>query len=110
MVFISSIAAQSGAFADHELTEEDFPTPNNAYGRSKFAANKHSRLRHLVYDLAAGGDLRPGREGKLRDRPPAFASADSASIWGFDREAIRAVDPELQLSGRDCIEQSPRSE
>ena len=28
LVFISSIAAQSGSYADHELTEDDFPTPN----------------------------------------------------------------------------------
>ncbi|MEH2610375.1 NAD-dependent epimerase/dehydratase family protein [Bradyrhizobium sp. AZCC 1693] len=40
LVFVSSIAAQSGSYADHELTENDFPTPNNAYGRSKFAAEQ----------------------------------------------------------------------
>ncbi|MBR1257998.1 NAD-dependent epimerase/dehydratase family protein [Bradyrhizobium sp. AUGA SZCCT0240] len=43
LVFVSSIAAQSGSYADHELTEEDFPTPNNAYGRSKFAAEQAIR-------------------------------------------------------------------
>lgn len=43
LVFISSIAAQSGSFSDHELTEDDFPTPNNAYGRSKFAAEQAIR-------------------------------------------------------------------
>ena len=40
LVFISSIAAQSGSYSDHELSEHDFPTPNNAYGRSKFAAEQ----------------------------------------------------------------------
>jgi nucleoside-diphosphate-sugar epimerase len=40
LVFVSSIAAQSGSYADHELTENDFPTPNNAYGRSKLAAEQ----------------------------------------------------------------------
>jgi nucleoside-diphosphate-sugar epimerase len=40
LVFVSSIAAQSGSYAEHELTENDFPTPNNAYGRSKFAAEQ----------------------------------------------------------------------
>ena len=43
LVFISSIAAQSGSFSDHELTEDDPPTPNNAYGRSKLAAEQAIR-------------------------------------------------------------------
>lgn len=43
LVFISSIAAQSGSYADHILTEDDFPKPNNAYGRSKFAAEQAIR-------------------------------------------------------------------
>jgi nucleoside-diphosphate-sugar epimerase len=38
LVFVSSIAAQSGSFADHELTEDDPPRPTNSYGRSKLAA------------------------------------------------------------------------
>jgi nucleoside-diphosphate-sugar epimerase len=37
-VFVSSIAAQSGSFSEHELTEDDDPRPYNAYGRSKLAA------------------------------------------------------------------------
>jgi nucleoside-diphosphate-sugar epimerase len=40
LVFISSIAAQCGSFSDRELTEDDPPTPNNAYGRSKLAAER----------------------------------------------------------------------
>jgi UDP-glucose 4-epimerase len=54
MIFVSSILAQSGSFADHELTEDDLPTPGNAYGRSKLAAEQAVR--------AAGGSftiLRP---------------------------------------------------
>jgi nucleoside-diphosphate-sugar epimerase len=43
LVFVSSIAAQSGSFSDHELTEEDLPKPNNAYGRSKLAAERAIR-------------------------------------------------------------------
>jgi nucleoside-diphosphate-sugar epimerase len=43
LVFISSIAAQSGPFADHELTEDDPPQPTSAYGRSKFAAEEAIR-------------------------------------------------------------------
>lgn len=37
-VFASSIRAQSGPTAGHVLTEEDVPRPNDAYGRSKLAA------------------------------------------------------------------------
>jgi nucleoside-diphosphate-sugar epimerase len=40
LVFVSSIAAQSGAFSDRELTEDDPPLPDNAYGRSKLAAER----------------------------------------------------------------------
>jgi nucleoside-diphosphate-sugar epimerase len=40
LVFISSIAAQSSPFSDHELTEDDPPSPINAYGRSKLAAEQ----------------------------------------------------------------------
>ena len=43
MVFISSIAAQSGPSSDHELTEDDPPRPTNAYGRSKLAAEQAIR-------------------------------------------------------------------
>lgn len=43
LVFISSIAAQSGSFSDDELTENDLPKPINAYGRSKLAAEQAIR-------------------------------------------------------------------
>ena len=43
LVFISSIAAQSGSFSDEELTEDDAPSPINAYGRSKLAAEQAIR-------------------------------------------------------------------
>jgi nucleoside-diphosphate-sugar epimerase len=43
LVFISSIAAQSGAFSDRELSEDDVPRPINAYGKSKLDAEKAIR-------------------------------------------------------------------
>ena len=51
LVFVSSIAAQSGSYADHELTEDDFPTPHNAYGRSKFAAEQAIRAAGISYTI-----------------------------------------------------------
>lgn len=51
LVFISSIAAQSGSYADHVLTEDDFPTPNNAYGRSKFAAEQAIRAAGISFTI-----------------------------------------------------------
>jgi UDP-glucose 4-epimerase len=66
LVFISSIAAQSGSFSASELTEADTPKPINAYGRSKLAAEQAIR--------ASGGSftiLRPvviygeGEKGNL---------------------------------------------
>jgi UDP-glucose 4-epimerase len=40
LVFISSLSAQSGLTAEHELTEAEDPRPANAYGRSKLAAER----------------------------------------------------------------------
>lgn len=51
LVFISSIAAQSGSHSDQELSEDDFPTPNNAYGRSKFAAEQAIRAAGISFSI-----------------------------------------------------------
>jgi nucleoside-diphosphate-sugar epimerase len=51
MVFISSIAAQSGSFSDQELTEDDPPRPNNAYGRSKLVAEQAVREAGVSYTI-----------------------------------------------------------
>lgn len=39
-IFLSSIRAQCGPWADHILTENDTPQPTDAYGRSKLEAEK----------------------------------------------------------------------
>ena len=67
LIFISSIAAQTGPAASNVLTEDDEPKPVNAYGRAKLAAERAvaaSRLAHtilrpgVVYGENAKGNLR----------------------------------------------------
>jgi nucleoside-diphosphate-sugar epimerase len=51
MVFISSIAAQSGSFSDQALREDDPPRPNNPYGRSKLAAEQAIRAAGVPFTI-----------------------------------------------------------
>jgi UDP-glucose 4-epimerase len=51
LVFISSIAGQSGSFSDFELTEDDSPKPCNAYGRSKLAAEQSIRATNVSFTI-----------------------------------------------------------
>jgi nucleoside-diphosphate-sugar epimerase len=51
LVFVSSIAAQTGSFSDHELTETDAPRPINAYGRSKLAAERSVRAAGVSFTI-----------------------------------------------------------
>lgn len=66
LIFMSSVRAQSGASADHVLTEDDAPHPSEAYGRAKLMAEAAVRagdvawtiLRPaMVYGPAAKGNL-----------------------------------------------------
>jgi nucleoside-diphosphate-sugar epimerase len=51
LVFVSSIAAQSGSFSDHDLAEDDPPKPNNAYGKSKLAAEEAIRAAGVSFTI-----------------------------------------------------------
>lgn len=55
LIFISSIAAQTGPAASHVLTETDDPKPANAYGRAKLAAERSVASSGVGYTI-----LRPG--------------------------------------------------
>ena len=66
LVFISSVAAQTGPSADHVLTEADAPHPTTIYGRTKLAAEEalracgvpHTILRPVVvYGPNAPGNV-----------------------------------------------------
>lgn len=51
LVFVSSIRAQTGPSADHVLTEDDVPSPTDAYGRSKLAAEAFVRGYGVPYTI-----------------------------------------------------------
>jgi UDP-glucose 4-epimerase len=55
LIFVSSIAAQTGPAASHILTEADEPKPANAYGRAKLAAERAVASSGSRYTI-----LRPG--------------------------------------------------
>jgi len=50
-VYVSSIRAQSGATADHALTESDAAAPSDAYGRSKLAAEAAVQAAGVPYTI-----------------------------------------------------------
>jgi nucleoside-diphosphate-sugar epimerase len=50
-VFVSSVRAQTGAVADHVLTERDAAVPADAYGRAKLAAEASVRAAGLPFTI-----------------------------------------------------------
>jgi UDP-glucose 4-epimerase len=51
LIFVSSIAAQSGSASERELSEDDTPRPVNAYGRSKLAAELAVRASGVSFTI-----------------------------------------------------------
>lgn len=51
LVYVSSIAAQSGSYSDVNLTEADAPRPTNSYGRSKLAAEDIVRAADIPFTI-----------------------------------------------------------
>jgi len=65
-VFVSSIRAQSGPASNHALTERDPPTPSDAYGRSKLAAEAAVALSGVPFTILRPVLLYgPGVKGNL---------------------------------------------
>ena len=65
-VFISSIRAQTGAAADHVLTERDAPAPTDDYGRSKLAAEAEVRSAGVPFTVLRPVVLYgPGAKGNV---------------------------------------------
>jgi len=66
LLFLSSIRAQTGAAADHVLTESDPPRPADAYGRSKLAAEEAIRAAGLPFTILRPALIYgPGVKGNL---------------------------------------------
>src|SRR5579863_2392828 len=65
-VFVSSIRAQSGAAADHVLTERDAAAPTSDYGRSKLAAEAELRAAGAPFTVLRPAPLYgPGVKGNF---------------------------------------------
>ena len=74
-IFVSSIAAQTGASADHILTEADVPQPTGPYGAAKLAAEDAVRRSGVPFTI-----LRPvAVEGP--DAKGTFGMLNRIAVW-----------------------------
>ena len=66
LVFVSSIRAQCGPAAGHNVTERDPPSPSDAYGRSKLAAEDAIRAAGVPFTILRPVTLYgPGVKGNM---------------------------------------------
>lgn len=118
-VLMSSIRAQTGAVADHQLSEADEPKPTDAYGRSKLAAENALRASGLTYTnlrpvLVYGPAVKGNFAGLMRlaalPVPPPFgALTNRRSMLALDNlvAAIRFVLEDPRAANETFIVSDP---
>jgi nucleoside-diphosphate-sugar epimerase len=106
-VFISSIRAQTGPSADHALTERDEPSPTDAYGRSKLAAEEAVRSAGLPFTILRPVLLYgPGAKGNFAMLLRAAQSWWPMPVKNFvNRRSLLSVDN--FISALDFVLSSP---
>jgi UDP-glucose 4-epimerase len=94
LIFMSSIRAQSGPAADHALTELDPPTPTDAYGRSKLAAEQAIQNAGLSFTLLRPVLIYgPGVKGNLAMLARAAATRLPLPVKNFfNRRSLLGID------------------
>jgi nucleoside-diphosphate-sugar epimerase len=122
LIFMSSIRAQTGAVADHPLSEVDVARPTDAYGRSKLAAEAAIRaygvpftiLRPvLIYGPGVKGNLAsllrlaalpiPMPFGRLTNRRSMLALCNLIAAIRFALEDAHAVNQTFIVSDPDAL-------
>ena len=94
LVFVSSIRAQCGPAADHALTERDCPTPTDAYGASKLAAEEAVRASGVPFTILRPVLLYgPGAKGNLALLARAAATRLPLPVKDFaNRRSLLGID------------------
>jgi nucleoside-diphosphate-sugar epimerase len=93
-VLVSSIRAQSGAAADHVLSERDAPAPTDDYGRSKLAAESEVRTAGVPFTILRPVVLYgPGVKGNFATLLRAARSRIPLPLKNFlNRRSLLGVD------------------
>jgi nucleoside-diphosphate-sugar epimerase len=93
-IYVSSIRAQSGPSADHDLTERDPPAPTDAYGSSKLAAEAAVRAAGVPFTILRPVALYgPGVKGNFALLARAAASLLPLPLRDFsNRRSLLGID------------------
>jgi nucleoside-diphosphate-sugar epimerase len=93
-ILVSSIRAQSGAAADHVLSERDAPAPTDEYGRSKLAAEGEVRAAGVPFTILRPVVLYgPGAKGNFATLLRAARSRMPLPLKDFvNRRSLLGVD------------------